>query len=175
MKKIDVRNSLIFGSEVEDVKNSLEYLDQLGYFSNSEDFSEYTENSLDVVEVADFVVSPYGYVYDGDRHVFEYFIPKSEVVFIEEEPKKKELRAFKSLEEFFIVTGFKVGDIVQIKNCTGYAYEETTLITSFRYYTDNEIHRTYVVVGVVARSLDELFKNYKYFKNGEWLHFGVEE
>ena len=40
MKKIDVNKSLIFGSKVEDVKNSLEHLDQEGYFSNNEDFSE---------------------------------------------------------------------------------------------------------------------------------------
>ena len=174
MKKIDVSNSLIFGSTVEDMKNSLEYLDQKGYFSNSEDFSEYEENYLDVVEVTDFASSPYAYIYDGDRHVFEYFIPKSEVAFVEE-PKKKTLRPFKSLEEFFTTTGFKVGDVVEIKNCAGYAYEETTLITSFRYYTDNGVYRTYVVIGVVARTFDELFKNFKYFKNGEWLPFGVEE
>lgn len=89
---------------------------------------------------------------------------------------KKILRPFKSLEEFFATTGFKVGDVVQIKNCAGYnAYEETTLITSFRYYTDKEFHRTYVVVGVVARSLDELFEHFKYYKNSKWLPFGVEE
>lgn len=178
MKKIDTNNSLIFGIKIKDVKKSLKYLDQEGYFSNSEDFSEYKEAKLDAVRVCNvskIVYTPYAYIHKGFYYSFSYFIPKSKAVFVEEEPKKKELRPFKSLEEFFNVTGFKVGDIVQIKNCTGYAYEETTLITSFRYHTDNEFHRTYVVVGVVARSLDELFRNYKYFKNGEWLPFGVEE
>ena len=86
MKKIDVSKSLIFSSKIEDVKNSLEHLDQEGYFSNSEDFSEYKEAKLEFVEVANFVLSPFGFMHDGDRQVFIYFIPKSKVVFIEEEP-----------------------------------------------------------------------------------------
>ena len=175
MKKIDTSNSLIFGSKVEDIKNSLEYLNQEGYFSNNEDFSEYEEGYLDIVEVADFRFSPYSYIKNGDRLVFSYFIPKSEVVFVEEEPKKKTLRLFRSLEEFFNVTGFKVGDVVQIKNVAGLAYEETSLITGFRLYIDEEFHSVYVIFGAVARPLSDLFKHYKYFKNGEWLPFGVEE
>ena len=178
MKKIDASKSLIFGSEVEDVKNALEHLDQECYFSNSKDFSEYKEGELDIVQVsnfASFVFNPYLFVRDGFRYSFSYFIPKSEVVFVEEEPKKKELRQFKSLEEFFNVTGFKVGDIVQVKNFAGLAYVETSLITSFRFYEDKEFHRMYVVFGVVTRTFDELFKHYKYFKNGDWLPFGVEE
>lgn len=172
MKKIDVSNSLIFGSKVEDVKNSLEHLDQKGYFSNSKDFSEYKESELDIVQVSNFAIKPYKFVQNGVSHSFSYFIPKSEVVFVEEE---KTLRPFKSLEEFFNVTGFKVGDIVQIKNVAGLAYEETSLITSFKLYTDNEFHGVYVTFGVVTRPLDELFKHFKYYKNSEWKRFGVEE
>ena len=172
MKKIDISNSLIFSREYEDIKNSLKYLNQDGYFSNSKDFSEYEEAKLDVVEVANFRFSPYSYIKNGDRLVFSYFIPKSEVVFVEEE---KKLRPFKTIDEFFEVTGFKIGDVVRIKNYVGYAYEETSVITSFRVYEDKEFHRMYVTFGVVARPFDELFKHYKYFKNGEWLPFGVEE
>ena len=178
MKKIDVSNSLIFGSTVEDVKNSLEYLNQKGYFSNSKEFSEYEEGELDMVRVcnvAKFGLKPYAQMRDGFRYSFSYFIPKSKAVFIEEEPKKKELRPFKSLEEFFNVTGFKVGDVVEIKNFAGLAYEETSLITSFRLYTNQEFHGVYVIFGAVARPLSDLFEHYKYYKNGEWKRFGVEE
>lgn len=178
MKKIDVSKSLVFGSKVEDVKNSLEYLDQECYFSNSKDFSKYEEGELDIVQVsnfASFVFNPYRVVRDGFSASFGYFIPKSKVVFVEEESKKKTLRPFKSLEEFFTTTGFKVGDIVQIKNFAGLAYEETSLITGFRLYTDEEYHRVYVIFSAVARPLSDLFKHYMYFKNGEWKRFGVEE
>ena len=177
MKKIDVSKSLIFGRKVKDIKNSLEYLDQEGYFSNSKDFSEYKEAKLDIVRVcniANYAFNPYTFVRDGFRYSFSYFIPKSEVVF--EEEKKKTLRQFKSAEEFFTTTGFKVGDIVQIKKFGNLNYEETAIITGFRVYTDKEfLHRIEIFFGSNPRPLSELFKHYKYFKNSEWLPFGVEE
>lgn len=178
MKKIDASNSLIFDSKVEDVKNSLEYLNQDGYFSNSKDFSDYEEADLYIVHVsnvANFVISPYTFMRKGFRYSFSYFIPKSEVVFVEEEPKKKTLRPFESIEEFFNVTGFKVGDVVQIKRFGNLNYEETAMLTSIRLHIDGAYHRIEICFGSVARSLSELFKCCKYFKNGEWLPFGVEE
>ena len=175
MKKIDVSKSLIFGRKVEDIKNSLEYLDQVGYFSNCKDFSEYKEAKLDIVRVcniANYAFNPYTYVHDGFRYSFSYFIPKSEVVFVEEE---KKLRPFKTIDEFFNVTGFKIGDVVRIKTFAGCAFDEKTLITGFRVYTDEEYHRKDVIFGASSRPLDDLFKHFKYYKNGEWLPFGVEE
>ena len=178
MKKIDVSKSLIFGSKVEDVKNSLEYLNQKGYFSNSKDFLEYKEAYLDLIEVsniANFIFTPYKFMQDGFKYSFCYFIPKNKAVFVEEEPKKKTLRQFKSIDEFFEVTGFKIDDIVLVKNCAGCTFEETTIITGFRVYTDEEFHRMDVIFGGSARPLSDLFKHYKYYKNSEWLPFGVEE
>ena len=181
MKKIDVSKSLIFGRKVEDVKNSLEYLDQECYFSNSKNFSDYKEAKLDVVRVgnmADFLFSPYAFVRNGFYNSFSYFIPKSKVTFVEEEPKKKTLRSFKSLEEFFNVTGFKVGDIVQIQKFGNliYIYEETVILTCIRLYNMNErFNGIEISFGSNAYSFDELFKHYKYFKDGDWLPFGVKE
>lgn len=172
MKNIDINKSLIFGSKIEDIKNSLEYLDREGYFSNSKDFSEYEEAELDFVEVANFVFSPYAFMRDGDRHVFGYFIPKSKVVFVEEEPKKKTSRPFKSMKEFFDATGFNIGEVVHINNCS---YEEKTILNGFRVYTDDEFHKIDVFFGSGSHTLDELFKYYKYLKKGNWKRFGVEE
>lgn len=173
MKKIDVNKSLIFDSEVDDMKMSLEYINQEGYFSNTKDFSEYEEGKLDMVRVANFVFSPYGFTCDGNTHVFSYFIPKSKVVFVEKEPKT--LRPFKSIKEFFDITGFNVGEAVHIKRFANYNYKETSILIGFRVYTDEEFHRIDVIFGSGPRSFDELFKNFKYYKNGEWLRFGVEE
>ena len=173
MKKIDASKSLIFDSKVKDVKNSLEHLDQEGYFSNSKEFSEYKEAKLDVVRVsnvANFVFNPYTFVRDGFRYSFGYFIPKSKVVFLEE-PKKKPLRPFKSIDEFFNVTGFKIGEVIKIKNFGNYPYEEKSIINGFRVYKNE----TYVIFGAGSRSFDELFMHFKYYKNDNWLRFGVEE
>ena len=174
MKKIDVSNSLIFGIKVEDVKNSLEHLDQDGYFSNRKDFSEYKEGKLDIIRVSNVanLFNPYAYLRDGFRYAFSYFIPKSEVVFVEEE---KTSRPFKTIDEFFNVTGFKIGEVVRIKNFVGCTFDEKTIITGFRVYTDEEFHRKDIIFGASSRPLDDLFKHYKYYKNGEWKRFGVEE
>lgn len=178
MKKIDTSKSLVFGSTMNDVKNSLEYLNQKGYFSNSKDFLEYKEAHLDLVEVTNitnFIFTPYKFMQDGFKYPYCYFIPKSKAVFIKEKPKKKKLRPFKSLEEFFNVTGFKVGDIVQIKKFGNLNFEETAMLTGIRLYIDGEYRRTEIYFGSIARPFSVLFEYFKYFKNNEWLPFGVEE
>lgn len=175
MKKIDVSKSLIFSSKVKDLKNALEYLDQKGYFSNCKDFSNYSEGQLDVVHVASFMFSSYVVMSNEVSKFFSYFIPKSKVVFVEEEPTRKTLRAFNSREEFFNVTGFKVGDIVQLKRVGNLIYEETVILTSIRHCLDGAYLRIEISFGSTVRSLSELCENCKYYKNGEWLPFGVEE
>ena len=171
MKKIDVNKSLIFSRNIEDLKNSLEYLNQDGYFSNSADFSEFEEATLDIVQVAKFVSSIYAFVRYDRIHGFKYFIPKLKAVFVEEEAEKKTLRSFNSIDEFFNVTGFKIGEVVQLKNFVGYKYTEKSILNASRVYTNE----TYVIFGSGSRSFDELFKHCKDYKNGQWLRFGVEE
>lgn len=175
MKKIDTNKSLIFSENIEDFKNSLDYLYLSGYFSNCEDFSEYEEATLDCVQIAKVSSSHYAFMRDDTRRVFKYFIPKSKVVFVEEEPKKKELRQFKSIDEFFEVTGFKIGEIVEIKKSGNYTYEEKSIFSGVRVYIDEEFHRKDAIFGASTHSFDELFKHFMYYKNGEWLRFGVEE
>ena len=170
MKKIDINKSLIFSRNIEDLKKSLEYINQKGYFSNSKDFSVYEEATLDIVQVAKVSSSFYGFMRYDKIHGFKYFIPKLKVVFIEE-PDQKKLRPFKSIDEFFNVTGFTIGEVVKIKNFVGYKYEETSVVNGFRVYTDE----TYVIFGSGSRSFDELFKHFKYYKNCKWWRFGIEE
>ena len=88
-----------------------------------------------------------------------------------EEYQEKTLRPFKSIDEFFAETSFAIGEVVKIKNFVGYKYEETSILNGFRVYTNE----TYIIFGSRSRSLDELFKHYKYYKNGKWLRFGIEE
>ena len=84
MKKIDVNKSLIFSRNVEDLKNSIDYLYQDGYCSNREDFLDYIEGNLDGVHASNFMFRPYELTHKGDNEFFSYFIPKSKVVFVEE-------------------------------------------------------------------------------------------
>ena len=175
MKKININKSLIFSRNIEDSQKSLEYLNLSGYFSNSDDFSEYEEATLDVVQVAKVSSSFYGFMRDGNVHGFIYFIPKLKAVFVEEEANQKKLRPFKSMEEFFNVTGFKIGDVVKIKKFGNYTYNEESIFSGVRVYIDEEFHRKDAIFGASTRSFDELFKHCKYLKNGKWCRFGVEE
>lgn len=84
MKKIDISKSLIFSQNIEDFKNSLDYLFFLGYFSNSDKFLEYEENTLDYVQISKASSSYYAFMRDGTKHAFKYFIPKSKAVFVKE-------------------------------------------------------------------------------------------
>ena len=92
-------------------------------------------------------------------------------VFVEEEPKQKKLRPFKSIDEFFAETGFVIGEVVHIKNFGNFPYAEKSFLNGFRIYKDE----VYVMFGAGLRPLNELFKHYKYYKNNEWCRFGVEE
>ena len=173
MKKIDVNKSLIFSRNLEDLKNSLDYLYQCGYFSNSEDFSDFEKGNFDGVYIANFTRRPYECRYNNNSQFFSYFIPESEVVG-KEEPKK--LRPFKSTKEFFDTTGFKIGEVVHIKRFVNYNYEETSIFNGFRVYTDEDFNnKIQLTFGAITRSFSELFKNFKYYKNGEWSPFGIEE
>ena len=173
--KIDVEKSMIYRFDSqEDLSQAVFELGEKGYFSDNEDFSNYSTGTLTRVlcwlEKVEFTFT---YRNEKTTDSCRYFISEDHVVFKEE--KKKTLRPFKSIDEFFEVTGFKIDDIVQVKNFAGCTFEETSLITGFRVYTDEEYHRMDVIFGGSARPLSELFKHYKYYKNGEWLSFGVEE
>lgn len=174
--KIDVKNCIIYRFDNEtDLSQAVLNLGKKGYFSDNKDFSNYDFGTLTRVwcwlEKIEFAFT---YRNEKTTDSCRYFIPEDQVVF-KEEPKKKELRPFKSIDEFFEVTGFKIDDIVQVKNFAGCTFVETTIITGFRVYTDEEYHRMDVMFGASARPLDDLFKHYKYYKNGEWLPFAVEE
>ena len=174
--KIDVEKSMIYRfDDTTDLSEAVLKLGEKGYFSDDKDFSNYATGTLTRVWCW-FEKIEFAFTYRNEKTTdsCRYFIPENQVVF-KEEPKEKTLRPFKSIDEFFEVTGFRIGGAVKIKNFAGCAFDETTIITGFRVYTDEEFHRMDVIFGGSARPLDDLFKHYKYFKNGDWLRFGVEE
>ena len=173
--KIDVEKSIIYRFDDRmDLSEAVLMLGEKGYFSDNEDFSNYVIGTLARVvcwfDQADFTFSCRN---EETCEVYRYFIPESKVVFNKE--KKKKLRQFKSIEEFFAVTGFKIGDIVRIQAFSSLTFDETSILNGVRVYTNDEFHRMDVMLGSSSHPLSELFKNFKYYKNGEWLRFGVEE
>lgn len=111
--------------------------------------------------------SPYEIRYDGDSRVFSYFIPKSKVVFVEEE-KEKVLKPFNSIEEFANETGCeRIGeDIITIRN----EINEQEQVLLYIGYSDDTVH-----LGGYLLTLKALFENYEFLYEDKWLPFGVEE
>lgn len=171
--EIDVEKSIIYRfDDNTDLSEAVLMLGINGYFSDDKDFSDYIAGTLTGV-MCYLGKTEYTFVGKNEESsdAYKYFIPEHKVVF-KEETKKKTLRPFKSTKEFFYTTGFNIGDVVCINN---YSYEEKTILSGFRVYTDGEFHRIDIIFGSGSRTLNELFKYYKYLKNGKWLPFGVEE
>jgi len=163
MKKIDTENSLIFDREVDNLKKSLEYLDQEGYFSDHpHDFSENVEDTLKSIAVGKYEIYPYETTYDG--HYFGYFIPKSKVVF-EEEPKEKKYRPYTDM----CGLPFKVGDVITIRAKDSYDIIEA-LVTEISYKEN--------LISIGSREWCDtqfLLDTFEILVNDEWQPFGIEE
>lgn len=172
MKKIDVEKSTIFGVN-EDDNNKLK-LGIRGYFSNCSNFETYTEGKLDGFTYSQYMTTEQDLYGDYINQWCDYFIPEDKVVF-KEEKKPKKLRPFKSIEEFYNKTGFNIGQIVQIKRLGNYTYEETSIFNSFRINISKEEEITSVIFGSCPHPFEELFRNFRYLKNSEWLSFGIKE
>ena len=174
--KIDVEKSIIYRfDDKNDLSEAVLTLGEKGYFSDNEDFSNYVTGTLARVicwfDQAEFTFSCRD---EETSDVYRYFIPENKVVFKEE--KKKTLRQFESIEEFFNVTGLKIGEVVEIKKFdSNYTYDEKSIFGGVRVYMDDEFHRMDAIFGASTHSFDELFKHFKYYKNGKLLRFGVEE
>ena len=74
VKKIDVKNSLMFDNQIDNLRAAIEYLTEEGYFSDHESFHDYKEGTLISILVAD--ITPLPYENEHDNQSYRYFIPK---------------------------------------------------------------------------------------------------
>lgn len=164
MKKIDTSKSVIFSKKIADLKASLEYVGEEGYFSNFEDLSVCINGALKSVLVGDDVCHPYASMYDS--YCYSFFIPKSLAVFVEEEPKK--YRPYKNIYEFCNETGCEaVGeDVITIR--TKKDKQEKLLL--FTGYSETAVH-----LGAYLITFNGLLCDYEFLYDGEWCPLGIEE
>ena len=172
--KIDTSKSVIFGNKteisgngckIEHLKKSLEYLNVECYFSNFQDFSNYTEGVLKLVKVSDDIGYPYVSMCD---RCYKYFIPKDKVVFEGEEPKQYRYRPFKYIYEL----PFGVGDsiAIRVKKAPFAIYAVVNEIIC----NDDKI--VFISFGTTLSmfSPNHYFNGYEFSINDEWIPFGVE-
>lgn len=172
MKKINVDKSLVFDRRMESLKASLGYINQEGYFSEYDDFSEYKEGTLASVLISDNV----GHPYENGVNVYNYhyFIPKRNVVFEDDEPIKY-YRSFKTIGEFLTNVGLKdESEKVQFLEFRSMASGDVYNIT-YNGYEIDKFGTVYVHLGSHIFSLQELYQYHEYALNSfEWLPFGIE-
>lgn len=167
MKKINVEKSTVFERNILSVKESFTHLNEEGYFSDFEDFSEYIEDKLKSVTVAKDIGFPYTAKYDSSWYA--YFIPKSLAVF--EEPEEKKYRPYMYLDEL----PFNLGDVVYYR-CKQCCSECRGIVTGLEYQNNNDGDLDNIIIGGIEVTPQELFDQYE-LKNDdcEWVPFGIEE
>lgn len=171
MKKINVEKSTVFERNISSLKESLDHLEEEGFFSDFEGFTDYKEDILRSVLVAVNAGYPYEGECNGDN--YKYFIPKSLAVF--EEPEEKKYRPYKDFAEFANHMGLRDSNEVQFlefrsKNCSN-RYN-----LAYNGYEVDKFGVAYIHLGSLTFTFDELFNNYEYELNSfELVPFGVLE
>lgn len=87
------------------------------------------------------------------------------------------IRPFEDIEEFKAVTGFKLGDVVNIRatDSKKYTYEFTGIFSGYEHSVDDtgEVDKWVVYIGAGMYTLDSLV-NYAYLSTGGYQPLGVE-
>ena len=169
MKKINVNKSTVYGREISSLKESLDHLKEEGFFSDFESFTDYKEDVLKSVLIADDA----GYPYEGECNSdnYKYFIPKSLVVF--EEPKEKKYRPYMYLDEL----PFNLGDVVYYR-CKSCCSECRGIVTELEYQGNNDKDGELdnIIIGGINCTPEELFEQYELKSDDcEYVPFGIEE
>lgn len=167
MKKINVEKSTVFERNISSLKESFTYLNEEGFFSNFEDFSEYEEGILNSVRIGNGIYYPYEC--KSINRDYKYFIPKSLAVF--EEPEEKKYRPYMYLDEL----PFNIGDVV-IYRCKQCCSESKGLVTAIEYQNDDDCELDNIIIGGINGTPQELFDYYELLDdNCQYRPFGVEE
>lgn len=138
-KKIDIDKSIIYKSiSIRDLAEATHYLEQNGYFSDTEDFSEYHYGELNEI----YVSYHHEYAFFGIGNDFEtsfkYFIPEENVYFeivkrpycfIDELPfKLGDAIDLRSIRDNSITTYMFMGYSIKYDDTLGANIDEITLI-----------------------------------------------
>lgn len=172
-KKLDLKNTRIYSSTMGDILYALMPLCTEVYLSDDEDFNTFTKGKLIGVRyISDFAYSTYteypfigSSVEDGGLVISKYFILAKDAKF-----KEKELRPFKSVQEFIKEIECEIGDVITFKRKD--LDTEYTMI--FNGYALVKGDALVVYLGAACYTLEELM-DYLYYKGGEWHPFGIIE
>ena len=172
-KKLDLKNTRIYSNTVSDISYAFTHLGEEVYLSDDKDFNTFTKGKLIGVRyMSDCAYSTYtkypfvgSSVEDGGLVISKYFIPTKDAKF-----KEKELRPFKSVQEFIEETECEIGDVITFKR-KDLDTEYTMIFNGYALVKGDVL---VVYLGTVCYTLEELM-DYLYYKGGEWYPFGIIE
>lgn len=172
-KKLDLKNTRIYSSTMGDILYALMHLGEGVYLSDDEDFNTFTKGKLIGVRyISDFAYSTYteypfvgSSVEDGGLVISKYFILAKDAKF-----KEKELRPFKSVQEFIKEIECEIGNVITFKR-KDLDTEYTMIFNGYALVKGNAL---VVYLGTECYTLEELM-DYLYYKGGEWHPFGIIE
>ena len=98
----------------------------------------------------------------------------SKALFISaEKVKTQKYRPFRSHNEFMLLTGLSVGDILNIRKKGNPDSYDECLILAVRHHSDEPMYLFSDFVGF--KTAQELFDNYEWKSGDKWLCFGILE
>ena len=145
------------------------YIGQKGYFENDiEDFKYMDLCKYGTLEKI-FCDQAEPFQMKELRKDFKFFIPEYFVV-----PKEKQFRPY-TLEEF--TEKFKVGLPIKFREKDKVGCERYLILNGYEHDQRNDQTITYIYIGVVGYTFDELFNEYEWQASDteEFKPFGVEE
>lgn len=149
--------------------DAINFLGEMVYVSNYEDFKNYGLFKLVGVTMYDDCYSVEGF---NEQYSYKYFILAKDIKFKKE--KEKVLRPFKDLNEFTDVTGHNIGDVITVHRVNN-IFDETCIINGYKILIGMENPIVHIMLGTDKYTLEELSQYFKYQKYGEWHPFGIEE
>lgn len=173
--ELDLSCSRIYTED--DVADAISLIGQDVYMSNYIDFSVYSKNEfIGVNYVIDNSFSTlYPFICKGkdgnERSSYRYFILAKDAKFKEFKEEEKELRPFNSIEEFIEGTECEIGNLITFKR-KDHSTEYNMLFAGYALTGDGEV---LIYLGTKYYVLEELMNNFLYYRDGEWLPFGIEE
>lgn len=180
-EQLDLKSTRIYENTMGDILCAFAHLGEEVYLSDDKSFNTFTKGKLIGVSYiicgVDYNAhnpwTKYPFVgksveddgLEKSAH-YKYFILAEYAKF-----KEKKLRPFVSIQEFIERTECEIGNLITFKR-KDHSTEYNMLFAGYALTEDGEV---LIYLGAKYYVLGELMNNFLYYRDGEWLPFGIEE
>ena len=141
-------------------KLTSKYIGQVCYLSN--DIAKFSD--LDMVDIDTLKYIGKGYFFGGDKQ-YMFCLPFD---FVKEKENK-----YKPFDSETFEKHYNVGSVIKYRREGAYNLVYKAMITSTTF--NEETKEFFICMRGLVYTLDELFREYELFEDGEWKPFGIKE